>query len=206
MSGRGVQTSRLVGFSIHRTKIVAGIISLVVNATLFLHLLTGDGSLRADTTPVRVLGVTMLPVTASRIKGGELAAFTPSAGASRLLPQAFLLDPESTYFPPSALTQKPLVKVDLPVDFALRAPQLPTEDLILQLLINASGEIDRVVPENAQLPDEVLQALFEAFQNVQFHPGEINGTPVNSRLKISVHLDDSVEERVLAKDVKRETQ
>lgn len=134
---------------------------------------------------------------------GGLVALAPIADErSRLLSQESLLDPEPTYFSLSALTQKPLVKIDIPLDFALRIRRLPKDDFILQLLINERGEIDRVLADSASLRDEVLQGLFGAFQNVKFYPGEIDGIPVKSRLKISIHLDEPVEDGMREAGVK----
>lgn len=96
------------------------------------------------------------------------------------------------YFAASELTRKPLVTHDLPADLVLRVPGVPAQAAILRMLINEYGDIDRIIVENSLLPDSAQKVVVDAFSKIRFYPGEINGKPVKSQLKIEVILNDAV--------------
>jgi hypothetical protein len=93
------------------------------------------------------------------------------------------------YFLANALTQKPLVAVDVP-DLTLMVPGVPSQAAVLRLLINEYGDVDSVVVENSLLPDVAQKRVTDAFSQLRFHPGEIRGVPVKSQLRIEVLLKD----------------
>lgn len=97
---------------------------------------------------------------------------------------------DDVYFPANALTQRPLVAVDVPPDLTLVVPGVPPQAAVLRLLINEYGDVDRVVVEDSLLPDAAQKKVTEAFSQLRFHPGEIRGTPVKSQLRIEVLLKD----------------
>jgi hypothetical protein len=95
-----------------------------------------------------------------------------------------------TYFPANALTQKPLVAVDVSPDLMVIVPGVPPQAAVLRLLINEYGDVDSVVVENSLLPDVAQKKVTEAFSQLRFHPGEIRGVQVKSQLRIEVLLKD----------------
>lgn len=93
------------------------------------------------------------------------------------------------YYDAKELTQKPLVTLDIPHDFALHVPNAPENAAIFLLLINERGEIDKVVVESSYLPDSVQSTLENTFKAIKFLPGQIKGKAVKSALKIQIRLD-----------------
>ncbi len=108
-----------------------------------------------------------------------------------------LPDPHRAYyFESRELTKKPLVAVDIPADFLLQVPDAPEQPAVLRLLIGEYGDVDQVIAEDVSLPERARDALVDAFKSIKFHPGEIDGIPVKSQLKITVRLSDPVTDDV----------
>lgn len=104
---------------------------------------------------------------------------------------AFLRTVRPYYFSVKELTQKPLVSRDVPADFMLLVPGVPPQAATLQILISEYGDVDKVVVENSLLPDDAQKVVIDEFSKLKFNPGEINGAPVKSQLKIEVLLEDT---------------
>ncbi len=94
------------------------------------------------------------------------------------------------YFSAKDLTQRPLVVRDVPADLMLVVPDVPAQAATLQILINEYGEIDQVIVEDSLLPETAQKTVVDAFVKTRFHPGEINGVPVKSQLRIEIMLED----------------
>ena len=113
----------------------------------------------------------------------------PQAGKGRSILPA-LLPALPYYFSAKDLTQKPLVARDVPADLMLVVPDVPAQAATLQILINEYGEVDQVIVEDSLLPEAAQKTVVDAFVKARFHPGEINGVPVKSQLKIEIMLED----------------
>ncbi len=96
------------------------------------------------------------------------------------------------YFESRELTQKPLVAVDIPDNFALLVPGAPEQVAVLRLLISEYGDVDQTLIEDTVLPLEAEEILSATFKKVKFHPGEINGRVVRSQIRIAIRLGDEV--------------
>lgn len=123
------------------------------------------------------------------------SSYNMSQGASlQLMPKISLETAElgvaSIYHEVLELTRKPLVKVDVPTELMLKVDSRLSKSIVLSLMVNEYGDVDRVIPENEDLPLETLQRLISAFQEAKFYPGEISGVPVKSHLRIVVRLDE----------------
>jgi len=112
---------------------------------------------------------------------------------SSILPA--LLPAPPYYFSAKDLTQKPLVVRDVPADLTLIMPDVPAQAATLQILINEYGEIDQVIVEDSLLPEVAQKTVVDAFVKARFHPGEINGVPVKSQLRIEIMLEDIAVEK-----------
>jgi hypothetical protein len=97
------------------------------------------------------------------------------------------------YFPVSQLTQKPLVLRDIPSNLTLDVPDAPAHAAVLRLLINEAGDIDKVIVDEVSVPEHAVRAISEAFRNIRFRPGEKDGAPVKSQLKIQIMLESMVQ-------------
>ncbi|WP_133467262.1 hypothetical protein [Herminiimonas fonticola] len=111
-----------------------------------------------------------------------------AGSGSSILPA--LLPTPPYYFSAKELTQRPLVARDVPADLMLVVPDVPAQAATLQILINEYGEIDRVIVEDSLLPETAQKTVVDAFVKTRFHPGEINGVPVKSQLRIEIMLEE----------------
>lgn len=117
------------------------------------------------------------------------AAMQNGSAAMLLLP----LPPRPHYFPASQLTLKPVVLQDIPANLTIDVPNAPAQAAVLRLLINELGEIDKVIVDESSVPERAAQAITEAFRSIRFRPGERDGAPVKSQLKIQIMLESMIE-------------
>jgi hypothetical protein len=95
------------------------------------------------------------------------------------------------YYKLSELTQKPFVLRDVAYTLPHELPPVPVQSVIVRVLINEFGQIDRVSVEQSHLPKEVEDYLVESFSKTSFYPGKIGRQPVKSLVRIEVNLDPS---------------
>jgi hypothetical protein len=126
---------------------------------------------------------------AAPASGPEHASLSVAARneAAALLPLPAPARPH--YFPVSQLTLRPVVLQDIPANLALDLPDAPAQAAVLRLLINEHGGIDKVIVDESSVPESAAQAIAEAFRSIRFRPGELEGTPVKSQLKIQIVLE-----------------
>ncbi len=94
------------------------------------------------------------------------------------------------YFAVKDLTQRPLVARDVPADFMLTAPEVPPQAATLKILISEYGDVDKVIVENSLLSEAAQKTVVDQFSKLRFHPGEVNGIPVKSQLRIEIMLEE----------------
>lgn len=141
----------------------------------------------SDTQYVNEVGRSPTPVT----DVVHLASSPDHQQARKVAAMFPLLYPvKPYYFAAKDLTQKPLVFRDVPVDLILNVPDVPSQAARLQILISEYGDVDKVIVENSLLPEAAQKTVVDAFSKLKFHPGEMNGIPVKSQLRIEVMLED----------------
>jgi hypothetical protein len=59
--------------------------------------------------------------------------------------------------------------------------------LVLKLWISDRGEVVETLTERSDLPAEFVQGVASAFRRARFSPGERNGMPVGSIIRIEVN-------------------
>jgi hypothetical protein len=101
---------------------------------------------------------------------------------------------EPRYFRPQELSGKPFILHDVPADLAITLYGVPLQSVVLHLLINEKGDIDRVIIENSNLPEQTENAIIEAFSKTKFYPGKIGEIAVRTKLKIEVAIEDASSE------------
>lgn len=137
---------------------------------------------------------------ASAVDGPEIlppvgAFAVPSAdiGMSEASPEATdqpgSFEGELMYVPRSILTRAPAPMTPV----FLRYPSFDADEhehysAQLTLFIASSGKVDRVKLDSP-LPPELEGAARRAFLGVQFTPGELNGRPVRSLIRVEVQFD-----------------
>ena len=93
------------------------------------------------------------------------------------------------YFRQSELTQKPTVLHDALANLVLQVPGLPPHPVILRLLVNDEGGVDRVLVEDSYLAEGVERDVVEAFSKIRFEPGKIGRIAVRSQVRVEVRLE-----------------
>lgn len=113
------------------------------------------------------------------------------------LTDAKAISPVVRYYETRELTQKPLVKVDVPTELMLKLEGMEPQMVIAHLWIDEYGDVDRVdIEGNDTLPEEGSVKLQQAFDSARFHPGEIDGVPVKTHMRIAIRLDRPSREEV----------
>lgn len=98
---------------------------------------------------------------------------------------------EPYYFRMDQLTDKPFVLRDIPPDLGSELFGVPPQSTVLRLLINEYGDIDQVMAETYDLPEQVRNLLIQAFSKAKFSPGKISGAPVKSQLQIRIAIESA---------------
>jgi hypothetical protein len=98
---------------------------------------------------------------------------------------------EPHYFRPQELTGKPFILHDVSPDLALTLYGVPLQMVVLRLLVNEEGAIDRIVVEDSELPEQSEHSVTEAFSKLKFYPGKIGEIAVKTQLKIVVEINDA---------------
>lgn len=98
---------------------------------------------------------------------------------------------EGDYIPRPQLTQPPVSLA--PVMIAPPEGNHETGRIvgILSLFINEQGGVDRVLSTGPNLPPAFEQNAIAAFKNIRFNPGQLDGMPVKSRIRIEVIFDNT---------------
>jgi hypothetical protein len=117
------------------------------------------------------------------------AGESESEGGGAMLP---VLPPaEPHYFSLRELTQQPQIEKDLPSGKMVSLPETAPRTVIMHLLINERGEVDKVELEDASsLPASMAQTLEDSFSHLTFQPGRQGELAVKTRMKIEVSLDE----------------
>lgn len=101
---------------------------------------------------------------------------------------------EPYYFRIDQLTDKPFVLRDIPPDLGSDLFGVPPQSTVVRLLINEYGDIDQVIAEKSDLPEQAKTLLMQAFSKTKFSPGKITGMPVKSQLQIQIAIESDMPE------------
>jgi hypothetical protein len=111
-----------------------------------------------------------------------------SSGETSIIP---IYPSEPHYFLANELTEKPLVLQDIPPTLNLSLRGAAVQPVVLRLLINEQGDIDRVEIDESELPEEAEKLVIQAFSKIKFYPGKLDASFVKSQLRIEVILDNT---------------
>jgi hypothetical protein len=184
-------------------------ISLAVHAAIYFSVDfggTAGGRLNDAAAPHKVITVAFISANApgDSMREREVALSGSRASVEPVRPAAAVqnesaallplpLPPRPHYFPASQLTLKPVVLQDIPANLTVDVPNASGQAAVLRLLINELGEIDKVIVDESSVPERAAQAIAEAFRSIRFRPGEQDGAPVKSQLKIQIMLESMTE-------------
>lgn len=132
------------------------------------------------------------PAPASSIPESFSDAPQPSQPSqpSRLAETSAGTLPEPRYYLLRELSVRPAVLDDATASLAFEG--VPVQTVILRLFINEDGGIDRIATEQSVLPEAHAQRLIDAFAHARFLPGQIDGAPVKSQMRIEVRLESAL--------------
>ena len=99
--------------------------------------------------------------------------------------------PAPTFYTTDQLTKRPQPISDPNLDTPEIAPIFASGTVVLKLWINELGAVVSVDLEQSDLPEEISATAVAAFGKLRFVPGEINGRPVGTMMRIEVTYDDS---------------
>lgn len=96
---------------------------------------------------------------------------------------------EAHYFRIDELTEKPQLFPDTEPRQFVAVPDIFPQPVVVHLLINEQGSIDKVVLEESFLSDPAKRFVVDSFSNARFSPGKVGDLTVKSRLSIVVRLE-----------------
>lgn len=103
--------------------------------------------------------------------------------------------PGPAYHLPDALTVRPEPLAPIEPAYPVRSRELARGRIVLRLMINSGGTVDRVLIEESGLGTRFEDAAVSAFAAARFSPGRIGGTPVGSQMRVEVTFESDLAER-----------
>lgn len=100
-------------------------------------------------------------------------------------------DGTADYVARSALTKPPAPRTPIVVPYPKASPQNKRLRTELSLFIDEQGIVQRVEIDGPALPPQFEEAARSSFLLGRFTPGEIDGQPVRSRIRVEVIFDDT---------------
>jgi protein TonB len=98
-------------------------------------------------------------------------------------------DVDADYLPRSALTAGPRPLTPVVIDYPYFDGEADQYAGKFDLFIDDTGGVVRVASATPDLPGILANAVREAFLTARFSPGEVEGRPVRSRMRIEVTFD-----------------
>jgi hypothetical protein len=133
----------------------------------------------------------------------SVSAASSAASASEIFGDAGdVLD--GSYVPRPLLAIAPEAAAPVVIDAPQPASGASTGQLIgrytgvLALYIDEQGIVRGIEEEPPALPEAMARAARAAFMNARFSPGQMDGHPVKSRIRVEVVFDDSPESAAAA--------
>lgn len=130
------------------------------------------------------------PTTSGALLVPGVQTLEEKTGATASNPQAnrpplFTL-PDVAYHGWKDLSRRPQALQDIPLEPGELKTRRETGKLILKLWISEQGAVDRVAVEHNELPPGYAELASKAFLSSRFQPGEIDGKPVKSLMRVAV--------------------
>ena len=101
--------------------------------------------------------------------------------------------PAPTFYTTDQLTKRPELISDPPkLEVTEAMPAFGSGKVILKVWINELGAVVSVDLDESDVPESVADAALAAFAKLRFEPGEINGRPVATLMRIEVSYDEDL--------------
>ena len=100
--------------------------------------------------------------------------------------------PAPTYYTTDRLTKRPMPTAIVELDTPETWPIAVSGRIVMKLWINEFGEVIAADVEQSELPEIFSKTAVAAFKRLRFTPGERNGKPVGTMMRIEVIYDDAL--------------
>jgi TonB family protein len=100
--------------------------------------------------------------------------------------------PGPAYHMPDALTVRPEPLKPIEPVYPFRSREVARGRIVLRLMINSGGTVDRVLIEESELGTRFEDAAVSAFAAARFSPGKIGETPVGSQMRVEVTFESDL--------------
>lgn len=134
---------------------------------------------------ILLVSIPRTSTTNETVRGSPTESHMPDIPAM-LSPRGAGTFPSPYYFTPEELSEKPQTVAPVDLSYPDDAPFVFKNRVVLRLLINEHGSVDRVVVEDSNVPKELQSIAITAFSNSRFRPGFRNNTPVKSQLLLEI--------------------
>ena len=124
-------------------------------------------------------------VSATLARPTDLQAVKPEQGEIALS-EGIVSLPGPYYFPPQELSRRPQVTLPVAIDYPEKAPLVAWKHVVLRLLINEAGDVDKVIVETTDVPSELEALARQAFAQAKFQPGLRGDIPVKSQMLVEI--------------------
>jgi TonB family protein len=94
------------------------------------------------------------------------------------------------FYPTRELSKKPQIIETNELDAPETKPIVASGSIVLKLWINDLGEVVDTEVEKTTLPEVFTRAASHAFRKMRFTPGERQGKPVGTVMRIEIRYDD----------------
>ncbi len=108
---------------------------------------------------------------------------------SGALPEGIFSLPGPYYFQPQELSRKPQVATPVTLDYPDSAPLVLRNHVVLRLLISETGNVDKIIVDSADVPEELETLARQAFAQAKFKPGLRGETPVKSQMQVEITFE-----------------
>ena len=105
------------------------------------------------------------------------------------LPEGIFALPGPYYFQPRELSRKPQITSPVMLDYPDSAPLVIKNQMVLRLLISETGNVDKVIVDTANVPEELEMLARQAFALAKFKPGLRGETPVKSQMQVEITFE-----------------
>ncbi len=97
------------------------------------------------------------------------------------------------YFELNELTERPLLATAIAIEKSMAHQIGVPASARMRVLINEFGHVDGVQIEESDLPSELEKAAIDAFMQAIYRPGQLDGYPVRSQIRIEVSYDEETQ-------------
>lgn len=192
-----VMKSEVAKFSICSLCLHFAVISLFSHVRPFEHGSARINHRAQSTVAVRLVPGDEKPLLSALQQRQELEAVAADEKPSSQLtapaieevstPIAERTAPTDEFLSSGQLTQRPtpLSQIDLNIDEISEIPFSGMVDLIIRIDVDGSV-VDVTASTDAKNADEFIERVSARFKSARFRPGEVNGRPVRSELRVTV--------------------